>query len=64
MICIDKLIELSIEEDLGLGDITTDSIIDPHQVSKAEIISKETLCLCGVHVAKQIFHKIDTSLEI
>ena len=64
MIYIDKLIELSIEEDVGLGDITTDSIIDPLQVSKAEIIAKEALCLCGVKIAKQIFHKIDTSLEI
>ena len=32
---IDKIIKLAVEEDLGLGDITSDNIFSPADTSKA-----------------------------
>ena len=56
---LDKIIELALLEDLSLGDITSDTIFTPGNRAKAAIRAKEDLVLCGMDVAKTVFHAVD-----
>lgn len=56
---LDKIIELALLEDLSLGDITSDTIFTPENWAKAAIRAKEDLVLCGMDVAKTVFHAVD-----
>ena len=51
----DKIIQLALEEDLGLGDITSDNIFTPQDRARAVVKAKEDLVLCGMDVARQCF---------
>lgn len=60
---LDKIIELALEEDLSLGDITSDTIFTDGTQAKAVITAKEDLVLCGVDIAKQVFLAVDEALQ-
>lgn len=60
---ISKLIDLALEEDIGVGDVTTDSIIPPGQAGRAVITAKEPLMIAGMDVARMVFHRLDRDLE-
>ncbi|MDO8518870.1 MAG: carboxylating nicotinate-nucleotide diphosphorylase [Deltaproteobacteria bacterium] len=57
------LIEKALEEDLGVGDITTDAVVDSALKSKAQIIAKQDLVLAGIDVAHKVFVAIDSHLD-
>jgi nicotinate-nucleotide pyrophosphorylase (carboxylating) len=52
---IDNLIKLALNEDVGLGDITTRSIISEKDIFQAEILAKNDLVLCGLDIFKAVF---------
>jgi len=56
---LDKIIELALEEDLSLGDITSDTIFAAHDRARAVIVAKENLVLCGVPTAQEVFAAVD-----
>ncbi|MCQ2410452.1 MAG: carboxylating nicotinate-nucleotide diphosphorylase [Elusimicrobiaceae bacterium] len=56
---LDKIIELALEEDLSLGDITSDAIFAPQDKALAAITAKEDLVLCGLPTAKEVFAAVD-----
>ncbi|MDY0132582.1 MAG: carboxylating nicotinate-nucleotide diphosphorylase [Desulforegulaceae bacterium] len=60
----DRLIDLALLEDIGPGDITTQSIIDPEEQGKAVIKAKENFIVCGIDIAEQVFFKVDPELKI
>ncbi|HIC92096.1 MAG TPA: carboxylating nicotinate-nucleotide diphosphorylase [Syntrophaceae bacterium] len=51
----DEVIRRALEEDIGTGDITTSSLIDPRLKGIAEIRAKEDLILAGITVARRVF---------
>ncbi len=59
----DEIIEKALEEDLGTGDITTNSIVPSKLVSSAFLFTKTPGILAGIDVAKKVFHKVDSKLE-
>lgn len=59
---IDKIIQLALEEDLGLGDITSDNIFTPENQAAAVVVAKEDLVLCGMNVARDVFFYVDEQL--
>ncbi len=59
---IQQLIELSLKEDIGPGDITTDTLIDPQKEGSGEIIAKEPLVIAGLDVASQVFATLDSQV--
>lgn len=61
---LDKIIELALLEDLSLGDITSDTIFTPDNRAKAAIRAKEDLVLCGMDVAKTVFHAVDPDVVV
>lgn len=60
---IEKIIQLALEEDLGLGDITSDNIFSRQGRARAEIVAKEDLVLCGMDIARQTFWLVDETLS-
>jgi nicotinate-nucleotide pyrophosphorylase (carboxylating) len=61
---IGPIIARAIEEDWGQGDWTTDLCVPSGTRARAQIIAKERCVVAGVDVAKQVFRKVDPSLEI
>jgi nicotinate-nucleotide pyrophosphorylase (carboxylating) len=60
---IDKLIQTTLDEDIGTGDITSRSIIDPQQIMTAEVISREPIILCGLEIFCAVFKKLDPDIS-
>jgi len=60
---IDKIIKLALEEDLGLGDITSDNIFSDGDLASASIVAKENMVLCGVEAAKTVFNYVDAGTK-
>lgn len=61
---IDNLIELAFAEDVGEGDHTTLCSIPDSAIGKASLIIKEAGILAGVEVGVEVFHKLDSKLNI
>ncbi len=60
---VDKLLDLAFEEDIGTGDVTTESIFPDDAVCEAVIKSKEEGILAGLPIAKAVFEKLGTLSE-
>ena len=60
---LDKIIELALQEDLSLGDITSDTIFTSQHKAKAVIRAKEDLVLCGQDIARQVFGEVDARVQ-
>jgi nicotinate-nucleotide pyrophosphorylase (carboxylating) len=61
---IDHLIDLAIEEDAGLGDVTSRAIFSARDRSRAFIDAKQDLVLCGIGVAARVFERVDSALKV
>jgi nicotinate-nucleotide pyrophosphorylase (carboxylating) len=61
---IDHLIDLAIEEDAGLGDVTSRAIFSLKHQSRGIMDAKQDLVLCGVGVATRVFKRFDQALKV
>jgi len=61
---IDSIIDLALAEDISHGDITSEGLIPLELQGKASILAKEEGILAGGEVARRVFLKVDSSLEI
>ena len=60
---IEPLVRQALEEDLGrAGDITTDAILPPGMVARAEIAAREPGVVCGLIAADLAFRLIDPAI--
>ena len=53
-----RLVDLAIEEDLLLGDVTSEATIDPAHSGAARFLAKEGLVLAGTAVARAVFERL------
>lgn len=60
----DHLIDLALEEDAGLGDLTSRAIFAPTHRSSAFISAGQDLVVCGLEVAAKVFVRVDPDLKI
>ncbi|MBL7180641.1 MAG: carboxylating nicotinate-nucleotide diphosphorylase [Pseudomonadota bacterium] len=56
---IRHLIDIALQEDIGPGDITTESLIAPERSGIGKILAKEPLVIAGLDVAEQVFERLD-----
>lgn len=61
---IKDLIVNALREDIGPGDITTESLIAADVSGKAEIIAKESFILAGSDVARVVFKLVDPATSV
>ena len=59
---LDSLIELAFEEDIGIGDITTESTVPTTQKGIGILQAKSEGIVAGLPVAEQTFKKLDDTL--
>ena len=59
----DLLIDLALEEDAGLGDITSQAIFPHSHRSRAIIDAKQDLVVCGLEVAARVFRRVDPTIK-
>ncbi|MCR6655113.1 MAG: carboxylating nicotinate-nucleotide diphosphorylase [Opitutus sp.] len=60
----EHLIDLALEEDAGLGDVTSRTIFPANHTSKAFISAGHDLVICGLEVAARVFAKVDPALKV
>jgi len=61
---IRPLIKLAVEEDLGTGDVTSELFFDDKISSKAKIVSREEIVVCGMAIAEEILSHYSQDLKI
>ncbi|MDE0316052.1 MAG: carboxylating nicotinate-nucleotide diphosphorylase [Candidatus Poribacteria bacterium] len=59
---LDSLLELAFTEDIGIGDITTESTVPPSQKGIGILQAKSEGIVAGLPVAEQTFRKLDETL--
>ncbi len=61
---IGRLIEQALFEDVGFGDITSESLIPEVQLGKAEFIAKESGIISGLDIVKLVFSYVDGQVTL
>lgn len=56
-------IQQALKEDIGSGDVTTDSIVPPEAAMSGQIIAKQTGVIAGLDVAGATFSLLDRRVE-
>jgi len=59
---VDRIIEYALREDLGDGDVTTNSLATEKEDSKAVIRAKAKGVIAGLPIAKRVFQKLDPTV--
>jgi nicotinate-nucleotide pyrophosphorylase (carboxylating) len=57
----ERLVDLALEEDLALGDVTSEATIDAAAQGAGRFLVKEELVLAGTAVAARVFEKLGAS---
>jgi nicotinate-nucleotide pyrophosphorylase (carboxylating) len=60
----DHLIDLALEEDAGLGDVTSRAIFRPSHRSRAFLAAGHDLVVCGLEVGARVFARVDPALKV
>ena len=53
------IIEAALQEDIGAGDVTSDSLVPENAGGKGYAVAKEPLVLAGINVAGRVFKYLD-----
>ncbi|MEE8044960.1 MAG: carboxylating nicotinate-nucleotide diphosphorylase [Thermodesulfobacteriota bacterium] len=61
---VDLIIENTLEEDLGSGDVTTDAIFSVDDTCKALIIAQEEGIIAGIPIAERVFQKLAPEVTV
>lgn len=64
MLEFENIIELGLHEDLGLGDITTESCVPADAKSSGSFIAKEDGIICGLEIAAGVFRYLDSGVKM
>ena len=61
---IDDIIKSALREDVGTGDITTNSTIPADKTINGKFIAKESGVICGLPVVKRVFEIVDSEIKL
>ncbi|SHJ96511.1 nicotinate-nucleotide pyrophosphorylase [carboxylating] [Malonomonas rubra DSM 5091] len=59
---IERIVRTALEEDIGLGDITTEVTVVADTVARAQLVAKEDFTLAGMNVAEAVFKTLDSTI--
>ena len=57
------LVERALAEDIGPGDVTTRLSIPPDALGRARIEARESLIVCGLEIAAEVFRQLESDLH-
>ena len=55
---VERLIDLALEEDLSLGDVTSEATIPAEALGRGVFLAKEDLVLAGTAVSARVFERL------
>ena len=58
------LLELSLAEDVGPGDVTTEIVVGPAAQGRVRIEARQDLVACGLFVAKEVFQHVEPGVRL
>ena len=58
-----RLIRTAIEEDVGSGDVTTQSVVPEEHISSGAIVANEEGVIAGIGIARAVFAEISPDLS-
>ena len=61
---IQQHIAAALAEDLGTGDVTTESLVDAAQTGTARIVARQPMTVAGLEMAQAVFHQLDPEASI
>ena len=61
---IDRIIAMSLKEDLGRGDITSNLTIDEELNTEFYVRVREEMVVCGIAVAARVFEHLSSDGEL
>jgi nicotinate-nucleotide pyrophosphorylase (carboxylating) len=61
---VEAIIKLALDEDIGRGDITTESIVPAENQATAVILQKAPGVLCGLPVVRAVFAVLDPRVQV
>jgi len=59
---VKRVVTAALEEDIGLGDVTTEATVSAEATGTGRIWAKEGLVLAGLDVAAEVFNQVDSKL--
>lgn len=59
----ENLIDLALAEDIGIGDITSNSIVPSEQKAVGTILAKDSGIIAGLEIADKVLNKVDSKIE-
>jgi nicotinate-nucleotide pyrophosphorylase (carboxylating) len=60
---IDMIIQAALAEDIGPGDVTTESIIPMDMTCRGKIVCKEDGVVAGLSIAQRVFQAVDPRIQ-
>ena len=60
---VTQIIAMALNEDVGTGDITTETTIPADKTAFGRFIAKENMIVCGLDVAELVFHTVDKNVK-
>ena len=60
---VTQIISMALNEDVGTGDITTETTIPAGKTASGRFIAKEDMIICGIDVAELVFRTVDASIS-
>ncbi len=60
---VTQIIAMALNEDVGTGDITTETTIPADKCAYGRFIAKESMVICGLEIAELVFHTVDKDVK-
>ncbi len=60
---IERIVRTALQEDIGLGDVTSMAIVARDLSARAELVAKEDFVIAGMDVAAAVFHQLDKDVR-
>ncbi|MGI6492715.1 MAG: carboxylating nicotinate-nucleotide diphosphorylase [Pelotomaculum sp.] len=60
---LDEIIDRCLREDVGTGDLTTNSIVPAQATTRGYIMAKEAGVVAGLHLAERVFCRLEPSIK-
>ena len=61
---LDRVVTTALAEDVGSGDVTSESLLDPAVTCRAELLLKQPGVVCGLPAAEAVFRVLDADLRL
>ena len=61
---VEDHVKSALMEDIGFGDVTTESIVDENQIFTARLVSRCEGIICGLEVFKTVFKILSDKVDV